>query len=103
MTAIIAYISKSTILKYAFGYSFFVSSATIIEQEFTNQDFFTRILHAIPSKIIVALGIVYGVVIVAKKISDAWKGHQINRLEVKQKREEVEQVEIDTEIKKKEL
>lgn len=93
-----------------FGYSFSLSSLALIEQQFTNEKFFNDILNAIPSKIAVALGVVYGFAMVFSKLSKVWKDHQINRGEVlihknkvKEAQEHLEQEEIKTEKQRKEL
>ena len=110
MTSLIALITKSTLLKWVFGYSFYLSSFALIEQQFTNKDFFNDILNAVPSKFAVALGIIYGSVILLSKISNAWKEHQINKTEVsihkvkvKEAEELLEQQELNTDEKRKNL
>ncbi len=103
MTSIISLISNSTILKWFFGYSFSISSLAFIEQEFTNQDFFTGMLNQIPSKIAMFLGIVYGIVIVLGRISKEWKQHNLNLQEIKKGNEILEQEELKTEKQRKDL
>ncbi len=103
MTTIITFISNSTLLKWLFGYSFTLSSLSFVEQEFTNQDFFTGILNQMPSKLAMGLGIIYGVVIVLGKISKEWKQHKLNLQDVKKDRELLEQEELRTEKQRKEL
>ncbi len=60
-------------------------------------------INAVPSKIVGYLGVVYGLAIVAKKISEAWKAHQLNKYDVKIAKENFEQKEIQTDKKRKEL
>ena len=103
-------ITKSTLLKWVFGYSFSLSSIALIEQQFTNEVFFNNILNAVPSKFAVVLGIIYGCIIVFSKFSKALKEHQINRTEVsihkvkvKQAQELLEQEEINTDEKRENL
>jgi hypothetical protein len=95
---IINYISKI-----AFGFSFSISSLAIVEQNFTQGDFFTNILNQIPSMIAVILGVSYGVIIVFGRASKEWKQHKLNIQEVKKGEEKVEQEEIITNQKRKEL
>ena len=90
-------------LKYCFGYSFTIASASRLEQELTNGNFFTNILESIPSQVVVVLGIIYGVALVGKQISNTWFSHQNNRLNYKQNKENLEQKEIETDLKRKEL
>lgn len=97
MSTLFSIITNSQILKWAFGYSFTISSLAFAEAEFTNSDFFNSILHAIPSKVAMVLGILYGVVVLLGKVSSEWKKHQLNILEVKKSKELVEQEEIRTE------
>ena len=104
----ITIITKNILLKCIYGYSFGLSSLALLEQQFTNEDFFNNILNAVPSKFAVALGIVYGLVILLSKMSKAWKDHQINRTEVslykvkvKQAEELLEQEGINTDSKLK--
>ncbi|CAL2077808.1 hypothetical protein [Tenacibaculum sp. 190524A02b] len=93
----ITLITNSTILKYAFGYSVTISSLAFIEQELTQIDFFTTILNAIPSKIAVVLGIIYGVAIIFGKGSKEWKQHSLNVQEVRIGKEKLKQETIKTE------
>ncbi|CAL2077746.1 protein of unknown function [Tenacibaculum sp. 190524A02b] len=92
----ITVITNSTLLKWIFGYSFTLSSLAFIEQEFTQTDFFLQIQNAIPSKIAMILGIVYGIVILLGRVSKEWKQHVLNIQEIKKGKEEVEQETIIT-------
>ena len=57
-------------------------------------------IHSMPSKWASYLGIIYGVVIVLKKISETWKSHQINRNDVLLAKELYKQRKIETEQKR---
>jgi len=99
----ISLITQSVLLKYAFGYSFSLAILSFFEQNLGGGDFFTKILNAIPSRIVAVLGIIYGISLVAKQISDTWKNHQLNKLTVKKEIEHLEQEEITTEKQRQEL
>ena len=103
MNLIITVITKTSLMKWAFGYSFIMPILAFFEQQFTGESFLTKILNAIPSKIVVILGIIYGVALVAKQLSSTYTSYQMNRLTVKQKKEELKQEEINTNIKRKDL
>ena len=103
-------IAKNIILKWVFGYSFVLSSIALIEQKFTNEEFFNNILNAVPSKVAVVLGIGYGCVILFTKFSKAWREHEVNKsevslskLKVKQAEELLEQEGLNTDSKRENL
>ena len=89
-------IIKNYILKTAFGYSFALPFLAFFEKQFSEGDFFQNLLNAIPSKIVVVLGIIYGVAIVFKQISKSVSHHQVNNLNVKIQREHLKQEQIKT-------
>ena len=96
-------IVNQTWLKYCFGYSFTLSSAQMIEQKTVGTNFFETILQSIPSLVVVVLGIVYVVAIVIKQLSKTYNAVQKDLLDVKKAKEDLEQKEIETDIKREEL
>lgn len=103
MLSILSIIANQTWLKYCFGYSFSISSIALIEQNLGEGDFFTRILQGVPSKVIVVLGIIYGVALVGRQVSTLIKQIKIDNLEVKQAKEKLNQEKIETAEKQKDL
>lgn len=102
LTTLSAIVNK-TWLKCCFGYSFSISSLAFLEQEFTEGDYFSNILDAIPSKVAMILGIAYGLVVLLGKISNVYKQHALNMQEIKKGQEKVEQEKIETAEKQKDL
>ncbi len=103
MTTLFSLISNSPVLKYLFGYSFGLSSLAIIEQQFTQADYFQNLLNQVPSQIAVVLGVIYGIVVLLGRISKEWKQHMLNVQEVTKGKELIEQEELRTEKQRKEL
>lgn len=100
---LISWIINQGLLKASFGYSFTLSSFAFIEQNIGEGDFFTRILDGVPSKVIVALGIIYGVALVGRQVSTLIKQIKMDNLEVKQEKEKLNQEKIETAEKQKDL
>ena len=102
---IISWIINNSALKYAFGYSFTLSSFSIVEQQVTHggEDFFTSILQGIPSQVIMFLGIIYGLALVGKQVSGLIKQIKLDSLEVHKAKEKLNQEEIETASQQKEL
>ena len=97
MFTIITSITKVSILKWAFGYSCVAQFFNLITQSGTESgDFVQNILSSIPSQIAGYLGVIYGVAIVVKKLSEVWKEHHLDRYEVKTAKENFHIKEIET-------
>ena len=102
MITILTGITKITLLKYAFGYSCFMQFFSLLIPDNTQAgDLVHSLVSAIPSQIAGYLGVIYGIAIVIKKISEVWKFNQLDRFDVKNAREVFEQKEIETEIKRR--
>jgi hypothetical protein len=97
MFTIISSITKVSILKWAFGYSCVAQFANLITQSGTESgNFVDNILSSIPSQVAGYLGVIYGVAIVVKKVSEVWKQHHLDRYEIKMARENFHIKEIET-------
>jgi hypothetical protein len=97
MFSIISGITKISILKWAFGYSCVAQFFNLITQSGTEAgDFVNNILSSIPSQVAGYLGVIYGVAIVVKKVSEVWKQHHLDRYEIKMARENFHIKEIET-------
>jgi ABC-type arginine transport system permease subunit len=104
MTLLISYITNTTIGKWLYGLVFTVSTYDLVKQSTMNEtSFFEELLKNVPAQVVYVLGIIYGIAIVLTKISDLWKRHELNKLQVKKEREHLEQEEINTEIQRKEI
>ena len=103
MTSIFTLISNSSISRWFFGYSFSISSLAFIENKFMESDYFQNIINQMPSKIAVVLGVISGIAYCLGRISKEWKQHKLNIQDVKKGEELLEQEELRTEIKRKEL
>ena len=100
---ILTFITKSTILKGCFGYSGAIWFFSLVSPKSSPVDgFFQEILNAVPSKIAGYLGIIYGLAIVSKKISEVWKSIQLDKYEVKMAKEKLNQKEIETDRQRNE-
>lgn len=73
----------------------------ITPQTSGTSDFVDTIISSVPTKVAGYLGILYGLAIVVKKGSEAWKAHQLHRYEVKKAKQLWQQGEMDTAKKKK--
>ena len=97
-------IVKSTVLKICFVYTVLVRVPYMFMPEGMGIDgFLSDILSSIPSRVAGYLGVVYGLVIIAKKLSEGWKSHRQNIYDVKTARENYLQKKIETQKKQKEL
>ncbi len=94
----ISIITSNLIFKTAFGYCCTISLAGLITPVNTQaNDIVNDIVSAMPSRIAGYLGVIYGVAIVVKKVSEVWKSHHLDRFELKTAREILEQKELETE------
>lgn len=101
---ITTWIIHQSFLKYAFSYSFAISSASILEQSIPQGgDFFTNILNGIPSQFIMILGVIYGIALVGRQVSTLIKQIKMDSLAVHQAKEKLNQEKIETAEKQKEL
>jgi ABC-type phosphate transport system permease subunit len=93
----ISLITSNLMLKSAFVYSCAIQLFSFLTPSNTQaNDFLNDILSAIPSQIAGYLGVVYGVAIVAKKVSEVWKSHHLDRVELKTAKEVLLQKIIET-------
>ena len=100
---ILTLITNSTILKACFGYSGTIWLMSLISpQNSPMNGFIEQILNAVPSKIAGYLGIIYGLAIVSKKISEVWRSIQLDKYEVKMAKEKLSQIEIETDKQRNE-
>ena len=100
----LVHITKNIFFTICFWYTVIFRGLEIIVPEGNSIDtFLNNILSSIPSKVAGYLGIVYGLVVVFKKVSSAWKSHETNRYDVKMARENFKQKEIETQRKRREL
>jgi hypothetical protein len=103
MITILTSITNIGLLKWAFGYSCVVQFVNLIAPSNTQTgDFVDNILSSIPSQVAGYLGVIYGVAIVVKKVSEVWKSHNLDKIEIKTARENFEQKELETDKKRKE-
>lgn len=94
----ISIITSNLLLKFSFGYSCFISLAGFLVPSNTQaNDIVNDIVSAMPSRIAGYLGVIYGVAIVVKKVSEVWKSHHLDRFELKTAKEIFEQKELETE------
>ena len=105
---IITYILKTKALKFAFGYGFSISSLALLEDAAnkvanTNNDFFERILNAVPSKILVWFGVIYAIALVVNQIHKVSNDIRVRNIKLKKEVETLEQAEIETDKQRKEL
>lgn len=100
---ILALISKSSFLKLCFGYSTSLWFGSLLAPQNSEiSGFIETILNAVPSKIAGYLGVLYGLAIVFKKVSEVWKAHHLNRYEIKMAKENFQQKEIETDKQRNE-
>jgi hypothetical protein len=97
MITLLSSITNMTVLKWAFGYSCAAQFVNLIIQNGTEAgDFVNNILSSIPSQVAGYLGVIYGVAIVVKKVSEVWKQHHLDRYEIKTAKENfhIKEVEV---------
>ena len=97
MITLLSSITNMTVLKWAFGYSCAAQFANLIIQNGTEAgDFVNNILSSIPSQVAGYLGVIYGVAIVVKKVSEVWKQYHLDRYEIKTAKENfhIKEVEV---------
>jgi hypothetical protein len=93
----ISLIINNLLLKVCFGYSsviWFTSVLTPNDSGVSN--FVDNMMNAVPSRIAGYLGVLYGLAIVFKKVSEVWKAVQIHKYDVKIIAETLKQKEIET-------
>lgn len=81
-----------------------------LAQNPSDAEFFMRLMDSVPSQIAMTFGIIYLAFVLLKKGSDVWSHHKINlhkveksKLKVGEEKENLEQKEIETDSKRKEL
>ena len=92
-----------SILKISLTYLGFMTVVVPIEQISSDQDVFIKLLDSVPSQIAVVLGVLYLASILFRRMSNDWSNHKINQVNVKKANEHLEQEEIITEEKRKDL
>lgn len=99
--------AKSKFAKFMVAIAFIVGNYDAVAMSETQiegaQDFITAILGSIPASISWVLGVIYGIVIIVVKISDGNKHIQLNKIEIKKAKEDLEQAEIKTDKDRKSL
>ncbi len=104
MTLLISIITNTTIAKCVYAIVFGMSTFDIVQDSLTNQtSFIDELLKNVPAQVVYVLGIVYAIAFVLSKVSDLWKRHEINKIEVKKSKEHLEQEELTTEKQRKDL
>lgn len=97
-------IINSTVLKYSFVYSCVIQFTNMITPESSvTQNFVDAMLSSVPTKIAGYLGVIYGIAIVVKKISEVWKFHQLDRYDVRNAKQLWEKGELENKRKRKDL
>lgn len=99
-----AFIIKSSLLKYSFFYSCSIQLANmIVPQNSATQDVVDTIISSVPTKVAGYLGIIYGVAVVLKKLSEVWKSYLLDQYLIKAAKQKWEQEELETLRKRKEI
>lgn len=89
-------------MKYSFFYSCSVQFVSLITPQTSGTAHFVdTIISSVPTKVAGYLGILYGVAIVVKKGSEAWKAHLLHKYEVKKAKQQWQMGEMDNAKKKK--
>tara|TARA_R100000541_G_scaffold35140_1_gene43518 strand:- start:1267 stop:1587 length:321 start_codon:yes stop_codon:yes gene_type:complete len=97
MISVISVITNKVVLKWAFGYSCAAQFASLVTQSGTEAGTFVEnILSSVPSQVAGYLGVIYGVAIVVKKVSEVWKEHHLDRYEIKTAKENFYMKEMET-------
>jgi hypothetical protein len=93
----ISVIINNLLLKSSFAFSLIISFISlIIPNDSGASDFIDSMLNAVPTIIAGYLGIIYGLAIVFKKLSQTFKSIKIDLLDIKIAAEMLKQKEIET-------
>lgn len=84
-------------LNICLGYLAFLTIVVPIEQEFTNGDFFFRLMNEVPSQIAIGFGVIYLFLIVADKALNVWHRYRMHNFEEKQSEEDLNKKKRDNE------
>lgn len=104
ITLLYSAIIKSSLLKYSFFYSCSIQLANmIVPQHSPTQEVVDTIISSVPTKVAGYLGIIYGVAVVLKKISEVWKSYLLDQYLIKAAKQKWEQEELETVKKRKEI
>jgi len=101
---VLTYIANSLFFKWIYGFTFTMQTVALMQESLvTESSFLETLLNNAPAQLLYVLSIVYAFILIATKLSDGWKRHEVNKLEVKMKKEDLESKEIGNEQKRHEL
>jgi len=95
---------NTTFGKIIFTYVYSITTIGIVQDASLNHiSFIDSLLNNVPAQVLYVLGIIYAIVVVLKFASKAWKDYLVNILEVKMKKEKLNQEVLKTSILKNEI
>ena len=104
LTTLITTISNTSFLKAYFFSIFSLQGISLLQEVSTGGASFTEaLLNNTPAQVFSVLGVVAGLIWIFRMGDNAWANHIQNRAKSKTATEKAEQVEIDTDIKRKTL
>jgi|SRR6056300_1332308 len=102
MINLITTLTSTSFLKNIFLGVFGFHTFLVIEQS-ADGGIYEAVVNNIPVQVLTVLGILAGIIWVARRADDAWTNHKLNVTKAKIQQEKAEQEEIETDKRKQEL